>query len=168
MDALVVALCGVVAVATTIETAQTVYRHAVALYGKVHAQFNPSPVIVPTVEMAFAATDEKAIAVIVEEIQVERYFIAQFDQIDSDVLATVQAQVNASIAQAKANQLKCDRTAQANDGGAIALAKGRLRWGDRRLGRGDCRVKQRQSSSLRIKRSQSKTSEIALLANPKT
>jgi hypothetical protein len=83
MDALVVALCGVVAVATTIETAQTVYRHAVALYGKVHAQFNPAPVIVPTVEMAFAATDEKAIAVMVEEIQVERYFIAQFDQIDS-------------------------------------------------------------------------------------
>jgi hypothetical protein len=63
--------------------AQTVYRHAVDLYGKIHAQFNPSPVIVPTVEMALAATDEKAIAVMVEEIQVERYFIAQFDQIDS-------------------------------------------------------------------------------------
>jgi hypothetical protein len=52
-----------------------------------------------------------------------------------------------------------DRTAQENDGRAIAFAKGRLKWGDRRLRRCDRRSNQRQSSSpscLRINRSPSK------------
>jgi hypothetical protein len=55
MNALVLGLCGVVAVATTIEAAQAVYRHAKRFYGKVYARFNLSPL--PSAEMARAADD---------------------------------------------------------------------------------------------------------------
>jgi hypothetical protein len=72
MDALVVGLCGVVAVATTIETAQTVYRHTKRVYGKVYAWLNPSPL--PSAEMARASTElaaALAIAADVAEAQAE-------------------------------------------------------------------------------------------------
>jgi hypothetical protein len=113
MDALVVGLCGVVAIATTIETVQTIYRHSVAFYGKVQARFKPAPVLIPTVEMAFAVTPDEAIAAIVEDIRVERYFTAQFDQLDTDVLAIVEEEVDEAIAQVAIAQLKSARAALA-------------------------------------------------------
>jgi hypothetical protein len=109
MDALVLGICGVVAVATTIETAQTIYHYAVAFYDNVYARFKPAPVIVPTVEKAFAVTDDEAIAAILEDIRVERYFLTQFDQLDSDVLAIVEEEVNEAIAQVTIAQLKSAR-----------------------------------------------------------
>jgi hypothetical protein len=119
MDALVVGLCGVVAVATTIETAQALYRHAVALYRKAKARFKPAPVIVPTVEVAIAVTPDeadswcKAFAAILEDIRVERYFTAQFDQLDMDVLAIVEEEVDEAIAKVAIAQLKSARAALA-------------------------------------------------------
>jgi hypothetical protein len=113
MDALVLGLCGVVAVATTIETAQTIYRHAVAFYRKAQARFKSASAIVPTVAMAIAVADDKAIAAMVEEIRVERYFTAQFDQLDSDVLAIVEEEVDEAIAQVAIAQLKSARAALA-------------------------------------------------------
>ncbi len=113
MDALVVGLCGVVAVATTIETAQAIYRHAVAFYGMAQARFKPAPVIVPTVEMAIAVTDDKAIAAMVEEVRYERYFHAQFDQLDSDVQLIMEEEVDEAITQVAIAQLKSARAALA-------------------------------------------------------
>lgn len=113
MDALVLGLCGVVAVATTIETAQTIYRHAVAFYRKAQARFKPAPDIVPTAEVALAVTSDEVIAAIVEDIRVERYFINQFDQLDSDALAIVEEQVDEAIAQVAIAQLKSARAALA-------------------------------------------------------
>jgi hypothetical protein len=119
MDALVLGICGVVAVATTIETAQAIYRHAVAFYGKAQARFKPASVIVPTVEVAFAVTPDEAdhcceaFAAMVEDIRVERYFTAQFDQLDSDVQLIMEEEVDEAIAQVVIAQLKSARAALA-------------------------------------------------------
>ncbi len=113
MDALVLGICGVVAVATTIETAQTIYRHAVAFYGKTQARFKPAPVIVSTAEMTIAVTPDEAIAAIVEDIRVERYFTAQFDQLDSDILAINAEEIDEAIVQVAIAQLKSARAALA-------------------------------------------------------
>jgi hypothetical protein len=109
MDAIVVGLCGVVAVATTIETAQAIYRHVVAFYGIAQAWFNPAPVIVPTVEIGVAVTSDEAIAAIVEEVRYERYFLEQFDQLDSDILAINAEEIDEAIAQVTITQLKSSR-----------------------------------------------------------
>jgi hypothetical protein len=55
LDALVIGLCGVVAVAVGIEAAQTIYRHVKRFHGKVYAWLNPSPL--PSAEMARASAD---------------------------------------------------------------------------------------------------------------
>lgn len=68
MDALVVGLCGIVAVATTIEAAQTVYRHAAAFYSRVDAWLNPAPVILPSAEMALASTELAAALAIAADV----------------------------------------------------------------------------------------------------
>jgi hypothetical protein len=113
MASIAIAVYGVVGIATTIETAQTIYRHAVAFYGMVHARFNPAPVIVPTFETAFAAIPDEAIADIVKDIQAERYFNTQFDQLDSDCLAIVEEEVDEAISQVAIAQLKSARAALA-------------------------------------------------------
>jgi hypothetical protein len=110
MDALVIGLCGVVAVATTIEATQAVYCHAKRIYSNIQARSNPAPAIVPT-EVAIAATSGEEIAAIVKEIQAERYFNTQFDRLDSDCLAIVEEEVDEAIAQVMIDQLKTARAA---------------------------------------------------------
>jgi hypothetical protein len=111
MDALVIGLCGVVAIAQGVEVAQKVYRTAKRVYDWVDARLNPSPANIPSVGKAFAMADEKAIAAIVEEVRYEQYFLSQFDQLDSDILAINAEEIDEAIAQVKAQQLKCDRAA---------------------------------------------------------
>jgi hypothetical protein len=60
MTALVVGLCGVVAISVGIELAQAGYRAAAGLYEKVYARFNssePQPELLPSCEMATASTE---------------------------------------------------------------------------------------------------------------
>jgi hypothetical protein len=111
MDALVIGLCGAVAVAQGVEVAQKVYRTTKRVYDWVDARLNPSPANIPSVGKAFAMADEKAIAAIVEEVRYERYFLSQFDQLDSDILAINAEEIDEAIAQVKAQQLKRDRAA---------------------------------------------------------
>jgi hypothetical protein len=111
MDVLVVALCGVVAVAQGIEVAQKVYRLSKRCYSWVQKRINLAPAIAPSVGKTFAVTNEKAIAAIVEEVRFERYFLKQFDQLDLDILAITIEEVDEAIAQATIAQLKSARAA---------------------------------------------------------
>jgi hypothetical protein len=113
-DALIIGLCGVVAIAEGIEFGMKVYSQVKAAYTWVDAKLNPAgpaPVILPTVAMAIAHTPENAIATIIEKIQEDRQLIAKFDQLDSDALATVQAKAEEAITQATIAQLKTARAA---------------------------------------------------------
>jgi hypothetical protein len=102
-DALVIGLCGVVAIAEGIELAQKVYRQAKAAYIWVDAKLNPAgpgPMILPTVEMAIAPHQESAFqqeellediqALIAEDEEYEHQFMARLKRLDADALATVQ------------------------------------------------------------------------------
>jgi hypothetical protein len=111
MDALVIGLCGAVAIAQGVEVAQKAYRTAKRVYDWVDARLNPSPANIPSVGKAFAMADEKAIAAIVEEVRYEQYFLSQFDQLDSDILAINAEEIDEAIAQVKAQPLKRDRAA---------------------------------------------------------
>jgi hypothetical protein len=118
MDALVIGLCGVVAVAQGVEVAQKVYRTVKRCYDWVDARLNPplpEPSILPTVIQFFAQDKaEEDIAVLIEAVGHERSFLKQLDRLDTEALATIQAKADEAIAgavQAKADQLKCDRAA---------------------------------------------------------
>jgi hypothetical protein len=118
MDALVIGLCGVVAVAQGVEAAQKVYRTVKRCYDWVDARLNPAqpePSILPTVTQFFAQDKaEEDIAAIIDDVGHERSFLMQLDRLDAEALATVQAKADDAIAgavQAKANQCKCDRAA---------------------------------------------------------
>jgi hypothetical protein len=103
----------VVAIAQGVEVAQKVYRTTKRCYRWVDARLNPAPAIVPSVGKAFAVTPDRAIAAIVEEVRFERYFLEQFDQLDSDVLAITEEEVDEAIAQVTIAQLKSARAALA-------------------------------------------------------
>jgi hypothetical protein len=118
MDALVVGLCGVVAIAQGVEAAQKVYRTVKRCYDWVDTRLNPplsEPSILPTVIQFFEHIKaEEDIAVLIDEVGHERLFLMQLDRLDAEALATVQAKADEAIAgaiQAKANQCKCDRAA---------------------------------------------------------
>jgi hypothetical protein len=118
MDALVIGLCGVVAVAQGVEAAQKVYRMVKRAYDWVDGRLNPAqpePSILPTVTQFFAQDKaEEDIAALIEAVGHERSFLKQLDRLDADALTTVQAKADEAIAgaiQAKANQCKCDRAA---------------------------------------------------------
>jgi hypothetical protein len=60
MTALIVGLCGVVAVSVGVDVAQAGYRAAVKLYRTIYRRFNPSepiPELLPSVGMAIASTE---------------------------------------------------------------------------------------------------------------
>ncbi len=97
-DALVIGLCGVVAIASGVELAQKLYRQAKAAYAWVDAKLNPAepePVILPTVEMAIAPHQESALqqecAKASEDIEIlsdedkeyERQFVERLEQLDA-------------------------------------------------------------------------------------
>jgi hypothetical protein len=118
MDALVIGLCGVVAVAQGVEAAQKVYRTVKRCYDWVDARLNPAqpePSILPTVTQFFAQDKaEEDIAATIEAVGHERSFLMQLDRLDAEALATVRALADEAITgaiQAKANQCKCDRAA---------------------------------------------------------
>jgi hypothetical protein len=111
IDALVIGLCGVVAVAQGVEAAHKIYGLAKRVYRWVDGRLNPLPARNDSFGKAFAVADEKAITAIIEEVRYERYFLSQFDQLDSDILAINAEEIDEAIAQVKANQLKCDRAA---------------------------------------------------------
>jgi hypothetical protein len=118
MDALVIGLCGVVAVAQGVEAAQKVYRTAKRCYDWVDARLNPAqpePSILPTVTQFFAQDKaEEDIAAIIDDVGHERSFLMQLDRLDAEAIATIQAKADEAIAgaiQAKANQCKCNRIA---------------------------------------------------------
>jgi hypothetical protein len=118
MDALVICLCGAVAVAQGVEAAQKVYRLAKRFYHWVDGRLNPAqpePSILPTVIQFFAQDKaQEDIAALIEAVGYERSFLKQLDRLDAEALATVQAKADEAIAgavQAKANQCKCDRAA---------------------------------------------------------
>jgi hypothetical protein len=118
MDAFVIGLCAVVAVAQCVEAAQKVYRTAKRCYDWVDTRLNPAqpePSILPTVIQFFAQDKaQEDIAVLIEAVGHERSFLMQLDRLDAEALATVQAKADEAIAgavQAKANQCKCDRAA---------------------------------------------------------
>jgi hypothetical protein len=104
-DALVIGLCGVVAVAEGVELGVKVYRTAKDIYARVDNWLNPAgpqPVILPTVEMAIAPHQESALqqeepledvqALIAEDEEYERQFMARLERLDADALATVQVE----------------------------------------------------------------------------
>jgi hypothetical protein len=118
MDALVIGLCGVVAVSQGVEAAQKIYRSVKRCYDWVDARLNPAqpePMTLPTVDLCLAQiVAEEELTAYIKDIGHERSFLAQLDRLDAEALATVQAKVDQAIAQvvqAKANQLKCDRAA---------------------------------------------------------
>ena len=178
IDALVIGLCGVVAVAQGVEAAQAIYRHSVAFYGKIQAWFNPVPVIVPSVGVAFAATPDEVITAIVKDIRVERYFTAQFDQLDSDILAINAEEIDEAIAQVMIAKLKQARAALALQTEGDRLAREALAFVvDRAVV--FAKVKPKPEVSLanagatakrtsRAKDSNSKTRNKATKAEPKT
>jgi hypothetical protein len=107
-DALVIGLCGVVAIASGIELSQKVYRQAKAAYAWVNAKLNPAgpePMILPTVGMAIAPHQESALqqekpledvqALIAEDEEYERQFMAKLERLDDvkDCANEIQAQV---------------------------------------------------------------------------
>jgi hypothetical protein len=101
-DALVIGLCGVVAIVSGIEFGQKVYRQVKTAYAWVDAKLNPvgpGPMILPTVEMAIAPHQESTLqqeplgdiqALIAEDEEYERQFMARLERLDTDALATVQ------------------------------------------------------------------------------
>jgi hypothetical protein len=117
MDALVVGLCGVVAIAQCVEVAQKVYRTTKRFYRWVDARLNPAqpePSILPSVDLYFAQFSGEDIAAHIDEIRNERSFLARVDRLDAEALAIVQAKADGAIAQAvqaTADQLKGDRAA---------------------------------------------------------
>jgi hypothetical protein len=85
-DALVVGLCGVIAIASGIELAQKIYRQAKAAYAWVDAKLNPAspePIILPTVEMAL---DEISILT-AEDEAIERDFLERLGRIEPSIQA---------------------------------------------------------------------------------
>jgi hypothetical protein len=108
MDALVICLCGVVAVAQGVEVAQKVYRTAKRVYDWVDVRVNPpqpEPVILPSVHQFFEQSKaQEEIAAIIDEVGHDLSFLKQLDRLDTDALALVCAKVDDAIAQAKAEQ----------------------------------------------------------------
>jgi hypothetical protein len=108
MDALVIAICGVVAVAQGVEVVQKIYRMVKRVYDWVDARLNPAqpePIILPSVELCFDQIKaEEEIAALIEAVTHERSFLKQLDRLDADALASVCAKVDDAIAQAKAPQ----------------------------------------------------------------
>jgi hypothetical protein len=105
-DALKIGLCGVVAIASGIELAQKVYRQAKAAYAWVDAKLNPAgpePMILPTVEMAIAPHQESALqqeplediqALIAEDEEYERQFMARLERLDDVAVQPSQTEVD--------------------------------------------------------------------------
>jgi hypothetical protein len=93
-DALVIGLCGVVAIVSGIEFGQKVYRQVKTAYAWVDAKLNPvgpGPMILPTVEMAIAPHQESTLqqepladiqALIAEDEEYERQFMAKLERLD--------------------------------------------------------------------------------------
>jgi hypothetical protein len=109
MDALVIGLCGVVVIATSIEVSQAGYRKAVALYQLLDQRFSPS---LSTLWMAMPFRDHRAATV--DEIQRDRHRLIQRDELNAVSLAAVQSPTDTAIAQfVVAPQLKADRAALA-------------------------------------------------------
>jgi hypothetical protein len=108
MDALVIGLCGVVAVAQGVEVAQKVYRTAKRVYDWVDVRVNPAqtePIILPSVDLFFAQDKaQEDIAATIDEVRHERSFLMQLDRLDTDALALVCAKVDDAIAQVKTQQ----------------------------------------------------------------
>jgi hypothetical protein len=118
MVSVAIAAYGVFAIAQGVKVAQKVYRTVKRCYDWVDARLNPplpEPSILPTVTQFFAQDKaEEDIAVLIEAVGHERSFLIQFDRLDAEALATIQAKADEAIAgavQAKANQCKCDRAA---------------------------------------------------------
>jgi hypothetical protein len=115
MDALVIAICGVVAVAQGVEAAQKVSHLAKRVYDWVDARLNPAqpePIILPSVELCFDQIKaEEEVAALIESVTHDRSFLKQLDRLDADALASVCAKVDDAIA--KAQQIKSARAAQA-------------------------------------------------------
>lgn len=93
MDGLIIGICGVVAIASGVELAQSAYRKARHLYGQVQRLIQPA-----AVPLAIPQPSDEAIAAIVAEIQGDRFFQAQMDQIHDAELATVQGKVDQAMA----------------------------------------------------------------------
>lgn len=102
MDALVIGLCGVVAVAQGVEAAKKVYRTVKRCYDWVDTRLNPpltEPSILPTVIQFFAQDKaEEDIAALIEAVGHERSFLKQLDRLDVEALALVCAKVDDAIA----------------------------------------------------------------------
>jgi hypothetical protein len=99
-DALVIGLCGVVAIAEGVELAQKVYRQAKAAYAWVNAKLNPvrpGPMILPTVKMAIALQQEPLAdiqALIAEDEEYERQFMAKLERLDDVAVQPSQTEVD--------------------------------------------------------------------------
>lgn len=85
MDAIVIGLCGAVAIASGIQFAQRIYSQAKAAIVWVDAKLNPvgpEPVILPTVDLALSGVD----ALIAEDLEYEQEFMAKLGQIEGNAI----------------------------------------------------------------------------------
>jgi hypothetical protein len=127
VDIAIIGLCGVIAIADGIVLAKRCYQSAKSLYARVEGFFNPpapSPVELPSVNLAMATKSDAEIVAIFERLRQERQIIAHFDAAEASVLEQVQSKIDNAIVQVNIQKIKdaraalvlaqeCDRSAQA-------------------------------------------------------